>query len=554
MTSRPRGETLDVVVVGTGVAGLSCALDCQALGLSTLVVTKAQLVSGSTAWAQGGISAVLPASVGGDPEDSVASHVDDTLVAAAGVGAPGPTHTICAGGRRAVDTLRRRGVEFDRVPGGDGPERWSVTREGGHSHRRIVHAGGDATGSAVERALAATARREAVTVLEHHRAVSLVVRDGRVRGLAVAGPRGDRTEIPARAVVLATGGIGACFAASTNPPEATGDGLSLALRAGAALADLEFVQFHPTVLWTGATRGQRALISEAVRGEGAVLLDGAGRRFMVGRHPRAELAPRDVVARAIVEHLREAPGGIGDHVFLDATALDPGWFVRRFPTVTAACRAAGVDPTRDPIPVRPAEHFSCGGVLTDDEGRSTVPGLWAVGEVARTGLHGANRLASNSLLEGAVVGHRAASAIRREQRAGTLAVPSAPLRWEAWTDASDDRPTPTGAAPGRALAEALDRWAGVGRDPAGLSSLSALAAGVAADAAPGSEERSAADVARVIAAAALLRTESRGAHVRLDHLSPDPAQARSRVVAWHDGRLVTAELPAVPGEPAAHVA
>jgi L-aspartate oxidase len=339
--------------------------------------------------------------------------------------------------------------------------------------------------------------------------------------------------IRSAAVVLATGGAGHLYAATTNPGVATGDGLAMALRAGASLSDVEFMQFHPTVLWTGpGDLGHRPLVTEAVRGEGAVLIDGGGARIMPGVHPLADLAPRDVVSLAVSRRMALAPGGIGDHVFLDATGIAPAVFARRFPTVSAACALAGVNPTTDPIPVAPAAHYHCGGVLTDLDGRTTVPGLFAVGEVARTGLHGANRLASNSLLEGLVMGERAAAAIGAEvtlsaARPAELILTAVP-----------------GADPvGRLELQAtMSRSAGIGRDLVTLLAAESSAARLASDAAPVVDRWSVEMANLSVAASALLaaaeaRAESRGCHVRTDHPDRLPSWERSVLVRLSGGAI-----------------
>src|SRR4051812_8849690 len=388
----------DLVVVGSGVAGLTAALDAAEAGLRVVVVTKDSADAGSTGWAMGGVAVVL----GDVPGDSVDAHVEDTLVAGAGLCDPVAVRAILTDGPAAVARLRARGAVFD------GPAaRPDRTREGGHSAFRVVHAGGDATGAEIERALVTAAADRRLPLLTGHVAVD-VRRDGRgaLAGLRVLDDHGRPGVLHAPAVLLASGGYGQLYASTTNPSTSTGDGVALALRAGATAADLEFVQFHPTVLYTGPALGRRPLITEAVRGEGAVLLDRAGRRFMLGEHPLADLAPRDVVSAAITRTLAETGA---ECVYLDATALLD--LPNRFPTVFAACRAAGIDPTAEPIPVTPAAHYSCGGVVTDLDGRTAVAGLYAAGEVARTGLHGANRLASNSLLEGLVMGERAVRAV-----------------------------------------------------------------------------------------------------------------------------------------------
>ncbi|HWS58723.1 MAG TPA: L-aspartate oxidase [Actinotalea sp.] len=413
----------DVVVVGSGIAGLSAALRLRTRVPRVLLVTKGVLASGSTVWAQGGIAAAL------DPADSPDAHKQDTLVAGAGVCDPAAVDVLVTEGPDRVRELVALGARFDTEPDGE----LSLTREGGHGADRIAHAGGDATGAEISRAL--VAQLEAVRndpgieVIEHALVLDLLTaapgadgRPGPVCGvtLHVIG-EGTRDGVGAalgRAVVLATGGIGQVYPSSTNPSAATGDGLAAALRAGAVLGDMEYVQFHPTVLWLGAgVKGQLALVSEAVRGEGAMLLDTDGLRFMPQVHPLAELAPRDVVAHAIVRRMA-ATGS--DHVFLDARHLGAGFLRARFPTINERLLAEGIDMATDLVPVAPAQHYHSGGVVTDLRGRSTVDGLYAAGEVACTGVHGANRLASNSLLEGLVFAHRAAQDVVERVAAGEL--------------------------------------------------------------------------------------------------------------------------------------
>lgn len=503
--------TADLVVVGSGVAGLTAALDASAAGLRVVVVTKDAVESGSTRWAQGGVAVV----VGDIPGDTVDAHVADTLTAGAGLCDADAVDSILRDGPAAVARLRARGAVFDPGPGG----RLARTREGGHSAFRVVHAGGDATGAEVERALVAAAGDRGLALLTGHVAVD-AVRDerGHVTGLAVLDDHGRPGVLRAPAVLLASGGYGQLYSSTTNPETSTGDGIALALRAGATAADLEFVQFHPTVLYDGPATGRRPLVTEAVRGEGAVLLDRAGTRFMTGVHPLADLAPRDVVAAAITRRMIETGA---DCVYLDARALDD--VARRFPTVYAACRAAGIDPVREPIPVTPAAHYSCGGVVTDVHGRTRVPGLYAAGEVARTGLHGANRLASNSLLEGLVVGERAAAAV-----AADLATPRA---------RADLAPSPAvPIAPRGVVQRAMTGAAGIGRDGPGLAGASdaieaATSLGVPVDRA-GIEDAALTLLARAVLAAAGERTESRGCHLRTDFPRRDDVwQRRSLEIA-----------------------
>lgn len=505
----------DLVIVGTGVAGLTAALTAQSLGLRTIMVTKGSADDGNTRWAQGGVAVVLPDEH--DDGDSVDRHIGDTLIAGAGLCDQAAVAAIIADGPAAVTRLRALGARFD--PGADG--HLARTREGGHSAFRVVHAGGDATGAEVERALLSAT---SVPMLEQHTAVDVVrTPAGAVAGLLVLDANGTPGLLSAPAVLLATGGLGQLYQATSNPEVATADGIALALRAGALLADVEFVQFHPTVLYTGAgARGRCPLVTEAVRGEGAVLVDASGERVMLGVHPLADLAPRDVVAAAITRRMAQEPGGVGDHVFLDATHLDANTFRHRFPTVYAACRSVGVDPTCDPIPVAPAAHFACGGVVSTVDGRTGVTGLYAAGEVARTGLHGANRLASNSLLEGLVVGARAARAVAEDLAAGALAdprlaaCPTLPVAPVAERDV---------------LQRVMSRYAGIGRDAEGLAVVGSVLDVSAVDR-PLETQTLVEDAALTLAARALIasaaeRTESRGCHVRTDYPDVDVEWRRS---------------------------
>src|SRR5215216_1297621 len=404
-SSMAAGE-VDVLIVGSGVAGLSAALAVPA-GRSVMLATKDRLGHSGTRYAQGGIAAVLNL-----VNDSVAEHVADTLAAGAGLCDPVAVGMLAAEGGRAIEDLLARGVRFDR----DGRAgELARTREGGHSRSRVVHAGGDATGAELERTLTDAVRASpAVTSAEHTFLVDLVTRDGRVVG-ALLWAEGRLRLVRARAVVLASGGAGQLFADTTNPPLSTGDGIAAALRAGAVLADMEFVQFHPTALHIDGD--PRPLISEAMRGEGAVLRDLDGEPVMAGVHPLGDLAPRDVVTRAVAARMA-ATGA--RHLWLDATAVPAEHLERRFPTILARCRAAGIEPTRQPIPVSPAAPYLMGGVLTDLHGRTSLPGLFAVGEAACTGVHGANRLASNSLLEGVVFAARIGRALEEAGGAGGM--------------------------------------------------------------------------------------------------------------------------------------
>ncbi|MGW5623832.1 L-aspartate oxidase [Streptomyces olivaceus] len=403
----------DVVVVGSGVAGLTAALRCEAAGLRTVVVTKARLDDGSTRWAQGGIAAAL-----GDG-DTPEQHLDDTLVAGVGLCDEAAVRTLVTEGPDAVRRLIATGAHFDESAGGG----LALTREGGHHRRRIAHAGGDATGAEISRALVGAVRARGIRTVENALVLDLLTDTaGRTAGVTLhvmgEGRHDGVGAVHAPAVVLATGGMGQVFSATTNPSVSTGDGVALALRAGAEVSDLEFVQFHPTVLFLGAdAEGQQPLVSEAVRGEGAHLVDADGVRFMQGQHELGELAPRDIVAKGITRRMQEQGA---EHMYLDARHFGAAMWEQRFPTILAACRAHGVDPVTEPVPVAPAAHYASGGVRTDPSGRTTVPGLYACGEVACTGVHGANRLASNSLLEGLVYAERIAADIADSHADGTL--------------------------------------------------------------------------------------------------------------------------------------
>jgi L-aspartate oxidase len=553
----------DVLVVGAGAAGLTAALGCAAGGphassrdgsppgarsphgppRRVLVLTKTRSsgagAGGASVWAQGGVASAV-----GDDDDP-ALHAADTLAAGAGLNDAAIVGLLTGDGPRRVRSLLALGARFDRDPGG----RLALGREAAHSRRRILHAHGDATGAEVVRTLVEAVRREpAIRVVDETFALDLVLQAGAVVGLLALHRDGRRVLYRAPAVVLATGGLGQLFLHTTNPREATADGLAMAARAGARLVDLEFVQFHPTALAVdavdaGGTSGGSAaagaplpLLTEALRGEGAVLVDDRGVRFMETVHPDRELAPRDVVARAIWSRL-----AAGRRVFLDASRAVGERFPERFPTVFALCRQHGLDPRVEPLPVVPAAHYHMGGVAVDARGRTSVPGLWACGEVAATGAHGANRLASNSLLEALVFGARVAEDIEEVEAAAaggpgpslTPTIPVAPPAPELSTAAA------------MALVARLRRlmWerVGVERDEAGLAAAVAeLAAlprradrlpppGAAPPAAPefaAAEARNMLLAGRLLAQAALARRESRGGHHRVDYPRADAAWQR----------------------------
>jgi L-aspartate oxidase len=407
LTGKPGWQTsADIVVIGSGVAGLTTALNLRSYGLSVLLVTKAKIDEGSTKWAQGGIAAAL------GPGDTPDQHKKDTLIAGAGLCDTRAVDVLVSEGPEAVRKLIAQGAVFDKSETGE----IALTREGGHLRDRILHAGGDATGAEVSRALLAAVRQDkGIEIIEHALAIdALKSKTGRVCGVLLhvigAGSRDGVGMALSRAVVIATGGLGQVYSQTTNPAVSTGDGVALALRAGADVADVEFIQFHPTVLWRDlANRGQQPLISEAVRGEGAILLNNKNEQFMIGKHPQADLAPRDVVAKEIFNQIQESGQPF---VWLDAMRVKD--FKNRFPTIYASCVSNGIDPTKEKIPVAPASHYASGGVRVDLNGQSSVAGLYVCGESACTGAHGANRLASNSLLEGLVFGARIAAALAHD--------------------------------------------------------------------------------------------------------------------------------------------
>ncbi|MBD3942326.1 L-aspartate oxidase [Microbacterium sp. NEAU-LLC] len=535
------------IVVGSGIAGLLTALHAVEHGCRVTLVTKDVLEHANTRFAQGGIAGVM------FDDDRAEDHVRDTLVAGAGLSDEDAVRVLVDEGPERIRELVALGVAFDRDAGGG----FVKGLEAAHSYPRILHAGGDATGTAIEKALVARLRASAVEVVEHAFLVDLIVSGGRVAGVELIVGESDtapgrRESLAADAVVLATGGAGELYAHSTNPEVATGDGIAGAIRAGAAVRDLEFYQFHPTVL----AAGDSFLVSEAVRGEGATLVDEHGRRFAFDAHPDGELAPRDIVARAIA-HQMEAQDG--RPVFLDATHLhssDPAeraaFLSRRFPTIDAVIRERGLDWAREPIPVKPAAHFLMGGVATDLFGRTTLPGLYAVGESARTGVHGANRLASNSLLEGAVFGARAGDAIAADAASGTWPTAAAAPQSRAASAESRAAHDVT-AEPGRsgrvgtageapapfsrtALQELMWEDAGLVRDEPGLGHAASLIASWRAQSRTPRTEHDFEDenlllVAERAVAAARARRSSVGAHYRSDDAPAPVAPPEKEAVA-----------------------
>jgi L-aspartate oxidase len=494
------------MVVGSGIAGLTVALRSAASG-SVLVVTKDVLAAGSTRWAQGGIAAAL------GPGDTPEAHRIDTLTAGVGLCDEAAVDVLVTEGPESVLELIGLGARFDRRSDGS----LSLTREGGHHADRIAHAGGDATGAEVQRALVDAVRADPrIEVIEHALVLDLLLDDdGDVAGATLhvmgEGARDGVGAVHTRAVVLATGGIGQVYSATTNPAVSTGDGLALALRAGAAVRDLEFVQFHPTVMWLGTgSKGQQPLVSEAVRGEGAFLVDDEGRRFMQGLHPLADLAPRDVVAKAIMRTMIETGA---DHVWLDARDFGEDKWRSRFPTILASCLEHGIDPVRELIPVAPASHYVSGGVRADLYGRTSVPGLYACGEVAWTGVHGANRLASNSLLEGLVFARRIAQDLQARLSGGHLRREPRKV---------DDRAMGLYAPATRSsLQQTMTAGAGVLRTADSLKATDVALTELRAETggAPGLEAWETTNlhlVAAVLVAGALARQETRGSHWRED--------------------------------------
>ena len=490
--------TTDVLIVGAGAAGLFAVMHLPE-GTEVVVVDKGRKGRGSSPWAQGGIAAAF------GPDDSPELHASDTMRVAAGHADASAVAVLCSEAPECVLELAELGCDFDRRDDGD----LHIAREGGQSVSRSIHSG-DATGAAIMRTLRERAAPRVKRV--EGTCVQLAVSEGRCVGGWVLTDRG-LVEIQAGSTVLATGGLGALYNSSTNPAGATGDGLALAWVAGAGLADVEFVQFHPTALALGEGH-QRLLLTEALRGAGAHVVDAEGRRFLFEHHSDGELAPRDVVARAISSR----------HAWLDCRHLDSELIRREFPTVVAGCRALGLDPSQDLLPVLPAAHYSIGGAQTDLDGRSSIPRLYAVGECACTGVHGANRLAGNSLAEALVFGRRAARAIAGQRAGRVKSLPEPPRLHEAKiaVDAAWSR-----------LKDICSSRLGIERDSSGLqrvpSELEEFARLPLSANRAVLELRSGARAARLVARAAFLRTESRGVHHRSDFSDPEPAWAGVRL-------------------------
>jgi L-aspartate oxidase len=509
----------DVLIIGAGIAGLRAAFEVPA-GLQVLVVTKDSIQQSNSSYAQGGIAGVL------SPEDCFENHIEDTLAAGAGLCDRAVVEMVVREAPAQISDLIRWGTHFDEENG-----HLALTREGGHSHRRIVHALGDATGHEVMRAIIERSRHlPNVTVWDNTFTIDLLTHDGRCVGALVGRPGPDRLLVWAKQTILAAGGVGMVYRETTNPPVATGDGMAAAYRAWVELRDMEFMQFHPTVLYVAGSG--RYLITEAVRGEGAYLRDKNGVRFMPAEDTRAELASRDVVSQAIVRCMERTQHPC---VYLDLAHLDPNLVRQRFPGIAKVCRSFGLDITHDRIPVRPGAHYMIGGVTVDLEGRTSLPGLWAAGEVASSGLHGANRLASNSLLEGLVYGARCGrgAAEAAVHMPDTFTIPPIHSRFDPEPADSIDVADVTNA-----LRSLMVREMGVTRDEAGLREAErmvsfwcryALAREFPSRA--GWELQNMLTVARLMIRSALQRQESRGVHFRTDFPQPDDANRQRHLTS-----------------------
>lgn len=503
MCTRTANIADGILIIGAGIAGLYTAL--RLAPQQVTVITSGRVgARAASSWAQGGLAAAM------GPQDSAALHVADTVTAGAGLVDPQAAHILCAEGPSHITYLQKLGVPFDLDDDGT----LKLGREAAHGLDRIVHVGGDEAGATIMRVLMEQAlAAEHITIIEQTVAYELLSDEKGVCGAKVWNAEAREHQLlKARQTVLATGGAGGLFSVTTNPLSATGQGLSLAHRAGATLRDLEFVQFHPTALHIG--KDPAPLATEALRGEGATLHDAHGRRFMPSLHPDAELAPRDIVARGVAKAI-----AVTGEAFLDARETIGQTFRTRFPTVYAACQEAGIDPAIAPMPIAPAAHYHMGGVLTDTRGQSTRQGLWAVGEVASTGVHGANRLASNSLLEALVFGARIADALRDAGPHGEIV--------RASSSAPDLPPAPARSI--RSLRQRMSDACGLLRDEAGLG---AMLSEIAQTAPETIGDSMALDAMALIIQSALARQESRGAHQRTDH--PDKERPAHTLMKGED--------------------
>jgi L-aspartate oxidase len=531
-------EEFDFLIIGSGIAGLSCAIELAPHG-SVAVVTKEILGEGSTQWAQGGIAAVLAP----PPIDSPELHEQDTLEAGAGLCDRDAVQVLVREGPLRVRQLIARGAHFDTEPS---TGELKLTKEGAHSASRIIHAHGDGTGREVQRSLSASALQSVgVEIYEHSLTVDLLIADGRCVGVvALDAQSGELKIFRAAATIVATGGIGGIYKVTTNPPLLTGDGMAMAWRAGANLMDMEFVQFHPTAFAKGPSH-PRFLISEAVRGEGGVLLNKNGERFMLRYHPRAELAPRDVVSRAIATEMLSTQS---EFVLLDLTAKSAAEIAARFPKIYSTCVAYGVDPAKEPIPVSPAEHYMMGGVHAGLDGQTNISGLLACGECACTGVHGANRLASNSMLEGLVFGIRTVEAAVRLK--STLAgVANVDLHGRRIGPRVRKPETHTIEEAKQLVREIMWQHVGLVRNAAGLSSALATLNELYSEFGNPAPERDPIELANMIntawlvTRAALERTESRGAHYRTDFPDTDENWHSHLLLREENGELIIERTP-----------